>query len=80
MVVLTFTLNSDESESESIIDYTTLQFNLPADIYFCGILHIGECEEVNPDVFKVMTKIFIFDMLLIRILILYKISIEYYII
>lgn len=54
MVVLTFTLNSDESESESIIDYTTLQFNLPADIYFCGILHIGECEEVNPDVFKVI--------------------------
>ncbi|GAB1861316.1 Probable Ufm1-specific protease 2 [Camponotus japonicus] len=52
LVVLTFTLNSDESESESIIDYTTLQFNLPADIYFCGILHIGECEEVNPDVFK----------------------------
>ncbi|EFN67439.1 Probable Ufm1-specific protease 2 [Camponotus floridanus] len=52
LVVLTFTLNSDESESENIIDYTTLQLNLPADIYFCGILHIGECEEVNPDIFK----------------------------
>lgn len=52
LIVLTFILNSHESETENIIDYTTLQLNLPADIYCCGTLHVGECKEVNPDVFK----------------------------
>lgn len=52
LTVLTFSLKSHDNENENVIDYTTLQFNLPADIYFCGILHIGECKEVNPDVFK----------------------------
>ncbi|EZA55337.1 hypothetical protein DMN91_004969 [Ooceraea biroi] len=58
LVVLTFSINScetDESEDDkekSITDYTTLQLNLPADIYLCGILHIGECKDVNLDVFK----------------------------
>lgn len=54
LIVLTFILNSHESETENIIDYTTLQLNLPADIYCCGTLHVGECKEVNPDVFKVI--------------------------
>ena len=53
LVVLTFSINLYDNEDENIIDYTTLQFNLPADIYFCGIVHLGECKEVNPDVFKV---------------------------
>lgn len=58
LVVLTFSINSCESDDEnedkkSMIDYTTLQLNLPADIYFCGILRVGECEEIDPDVFKV---------------------------
>ena len=52
LVVLTFSINSHDNENESVIDYTALQFNLPADIYFCGILHIGEFKEINPDVFK----------------------------
>lgn len=52
LVVLTFSVNSHDTENESEIDYTTLQFNLPADIYFCGILHVGEYKEINPDVFK----------------------------
>lgn len=57
LVVLTFSINSCESDNEnedkkSMIDYTTLQLNLPADIYFCGILRVGECEEIDPDVFK----------------------------
>lgn len=54
LVVLTFSINSHDNENESVIDYTALQFNLPADIYFCGILHIGEFKEINPDVFKVI--------------------------
>ncbi|KMR05119.1 putative ufm1-specific protease 2 [Lasius niger] len=53
LVVLTFSINSHDNENESVIDYTALQFNLPADIYFCGILHIGEFKEINPDVFKI---------------------------
>jgi len=58
LMILTFSINSydDENKKEkkkNIIDYTKLQLNLPADIYFCGILHIGECGEINPDVFKV---------------------------
>lgn len=51
LVVLTFSLCNDEDKN--ITDHTALQLNLPADIYFCGILHIGECEEINLDVFKV---------------------------
>jgi len=57
LVVLTFSVNSYNSEDKNITDYTTLQLNLPADIYFCGILHIGECKEINPDIFKVITNI-----------------------
>jgi hypothetical protein len=57
LMVLTFSIKSyndeNEDEKKSMIDYMTLQLNLPADIYFCGILHIGECGEINPDVFKV---------------------------
>lgn len=53
LVVLTFSISLCNNEDENIIDHTTLQLNLPADIYFCGILHIGECEEINLDVFKV---------------------------
>lgn len=53
LIVLTFSINSSNSEDKNVIDYTALQLNLPADIYFCGILHIGECEETNLDVFKV---------------------------
>ncbi|XP_011702263.1 PREDICTED: ufm1-specific protease 2 [Wasmannia auropunctata] len=52
LVVLTFSINSGNGEDKNITDHTALQLNLPADIYFCGILHIGECEEINPDVFK----------------------------
>ncbi|XP_012232695.2 ufm1-specific protease 2 [Linepithema humile] len=52
LIVLTFSINTCD-ENESTIDCTELQLNLPADIYFCGILQIGECkEEINPDVFK----------------------------
>jgi len=44
-------------KNKNIRDYTALQLNLPVDIYFCGTLHIDEYEEINPDVFKVMTDI-----------------------
>lgn len=57
LIVLTFSINSGNSEDKNLTDYTTLQLNLPADIYFCGVLHIGECEEMNLDVFKVITDI-----------------------
>lgn len=60
LVVLTFSLNSCDNKDESIIDCTLLQLNLPADIYLCGILHIGECGEINPDVFKVILRMFHF--------------------
>lgn len=60
LIILTFSINTCD-ENESTIDYTSLQLNLPADIYFCGILQIGECkEEINPDVFKVIIKLFIY--------------------
>ncbi|KYN09872.1 PREDICTED: ufm1-specific protease 2 [Trachymyrmex cornetzi] len=52
LIVLTFSISSCNSEDNNLTDYTALQLNLPADIYFCGILHIGECEEINTDVFK----------------------------
>lgn len=53
LVVLTFSINVCNNEkNKSLTDYTALQLNLPADIYFCGILHLGECEEINPDIFK----------------------------
>ncbi|KAL6257137.1 hypothetical protein P5V15_012069 [Pogonomyrmex californicus] len=52
LMVLSFSLNSSDREDKNMIDYTILQLNLPTDIYFCGVLHIGECEEINPDVFK----------------------------
>jgi len=42
--------------SEKKRDYTALQLNLP-DIYFCGILYIDEYEEINSDVFKIITDI-----------------------
>lgn len=54
LVVLTFSISSCNGEDENVTDYSTLQLNLPSDIYLCGILHIGECEEINPDVFKVL--------------------------
>jgi len=57
LVVLTFSVNSYNSEDKNMTDNTTLQLNLPADIYFCGILHIDECKEINPDVFKVIINI-----------------------
>ncbi|XP_032685987.1 ufm1-specific protease 2 isoform X2 [Odontomachus brunneus] len=52
LVVLTFSINDCDSEDKNLIDYMALQLNLPADIYCCGILQIGECENINPDVFK----------------------------
>ncbi|KAG5313969.1 UFSP2 protease, partial [Acromyrmex insinuator] len=52
LLVLTFSISSCNSEDNNLTDYTALQLNLPADIYFCGVLHIGECEEINTDVFK----------------------------
>ncbi|XP_025152563.1 ufm1-specific protease 2 isoform X2 [Harpegnathos saltator] len=52
LVVLTFSINEYDSEDKNLIDYMALQLNLPADIYCCGILQIGECKEINPDVFK----------------------------
>lgn len=69
LMVLTFSVSAYD-ENESTIDYTALQLNLPADIYFCGILQFGECkEEINPDVFKVIIKMsLIFDFLLLIII------------
>jgi len=68
LMVLTFSINSyndeNEDEKKNMIDYTKLQLNLPGDVYFCGILHIGECGEINPDVFKVTdTKTHLFHIL-----------------
>ena len=55
LIVLTFSISSCNSEDNNLTDYTALQLNLPADIYFCGVLHIGECEKINTDIFKVIT-------------------------
>lgn len=53
-MVLTFNINECDSENKNLIDCMALQLNLPADIYCCGILQIGEYEEIDPDVFKVI--------------------------
>ncbi|KYM97653.1 PREDICTED: ufm1-specific protease 2 [Cyphomyrmex costatus] len=56
LIVLTFSLNMDNCDDNDLLNYTVLQLNLPADIYFCGILQISielvEHNEINLDVFK----------------------------
>ncbi|XP_077255806.1 UFM1 specific peptidase 2 isoform X2 [Temnothorax americanus] len=52
LVVLTFGTSSRNDEDKNIPDSMTTQLNLPADIYFCGILRTGEREEVDTAVFK----------------------------
>lgn len=58
LIVLTFSI-SKSYEDKSLIDQTALQLSLPADIYFCGILYIGECKEIDPDIFKVIVQIYL---------------------
>ncbi|CAK9825159.1 Probable Ufm1-specific protease 2 [Anthophora retusa] len=51
LTVLTFSVNvSDDIECN--INHTTLQLYMPAEVYLCGILHIGQCEEKLPDAFQ----------------------------
>ncbi|XP_076665373.1 UFM1 specific peptidase 2 [Andrena cerasifolii] len=51
LTVLTFSVNLGNDE-EANINHTTLQLHMPAEIYLCGILHVGECEEKLPDTFQ----------------------------
>ncbi|KOC59028.1 putative Ufm1-specific protease 2, partial [Habropoda laboriosa] len=51
LTVLTFSVNvSDDMEYN--INHTTLQLHMPAEVYLCGILHIGQCEGKLPDAFQ----------------------------
>ncbi|XP_053976006.1 probable Ufm1-specific protease 2 isoform X2 [Hylaeus volcanicus] len=51
LTVLTFSVNvSDDIEAN--LNHTTLQLHMPAEVYLCGILHVGECEEKLPDTFQ----------------------------
>ncbi|XP_071561183.1 ufm1-specific protease 2-like isoform X2 [Temnothorax nylanderi] len=51
LIVLTFSISLCNDEDKNIPD-STMQLNLPADIYLCGVLHTGEYEEIDTDVFK----------------------------
>lgn len=57
LTVLTFSVNLGNDE-EASINHTTLQLHMPAEIYLCGILHVGECEEKLPDTFQVRLRAF----------------------
>nr|XP_033330959.1 ufm1-specific protease 2 [Megalopta genalis] len=51
LTVLTFSINI-ENDTEANINHTILQLHMPAEIYLCGVVHIGECEEKLPDTFQ----------------------------
>ncbi|XP_076231089.1 UFM1 specific peptidase 2 isoform X2 [Calliopsis andreniformis] len=51
LTILTFSVNTCD-DVETDINHTTLQFHMPAEVYLCGILHIGECEEKLLDTFQ----------------------------
>lgn len=52
LTVLTFSINV-LNNTEVNINHTTLQLHMPAEVYLCGILHVGQCEEKMPDSFQV---------------------------
>lgn len=51
LTVLTFSINISD-DAETTINHTTLQLNMPAEVYLCGILHVGECNENIPETFQ----------------------------
>nr|XP_012137095.1 PREDICTED: ufm1-specific protease 2 isoform X1 [Megachile rotundata] len=51
LTVLTFSINVVD-DTEVNINHTTLQLHMPAEVYLCGILHVGQCEEKLPDSFQ----------------------------
>ncbi|XP_043261150.1 ufm1-specific protease 2 isoform X1 [Colletes gigas] len=51
LTVLTFSINILD-DIEATVNHTTLQLHMPAEVYLCGILHVGECEEKLPDTFQ----------------------------
>ena len=51
LTVLTFSINV-LNNTEVNINHTTLQLHMPAEVYLCGILHVGQCEEKMPDSFQ----------------------------
>ncbi|CAL7945048.1 unnamed protein product [Xylocopa violacea] len=51
LTVLTFSINISDN-IEANINHTTLQLHMPAEVYLCGVLHIGHCEEKLPDAFQ----------------------------
>ncbi|XP_078042731.1 UFM1 specific peptidase 2 [Augochlora pura] len=51
LTVLTFSINI-ENDTDANINHTILQLHMPAEIYLCGVLHVGECEKKLPDTFQ----------------------------
>lgn len=51
LTVLTFSVNVPDNV-EANINHTTLQLHMPAEVYLCGILHVGQCERKLPDAFQ----------------------------
>lgn len=52
LTVLTFSVNI-MNNIEININHTMLQLHMSAEVYLCGILHVGECEEKFIDAFQV---------------------------
>ncbi|XP_043793595.1 probable Ufm1-specific protease 2 isoform X3 [Apis laboriosa] len=51
LTVLTFSVNI-MNNIEVNINHTMLQLHMSAEVYLCGILHVGECEEKFIDAFQ----------------------------
>lgn len=51
LTVLTFSVNV-MNNVEVNINHTILQLHMSAEVYLCGILHVGECEEKFIDAFQ----------------------------
>ena len=52
LTVLTFSINLTDNV-EANINHTMLQLHMSAEVYLCGILHVGQCEEKLPEMFQV---------------------------
>ncbi|KAG7204683.1 hypothetical protein KM043_005097 [Ampulex compressa] len=50
LTVLTFSINAFD-DTESSVNHTMMQLNMPAEVYLCGVLHVNKCEEQIPDTF-----------------------------
>ncbi|KAF3428350.1 hypothetical protein E2986_03151 [Frieseomelitta varia] len=51
LTVLTFSINLTDNV-EANINHTMLQLHMSAEVYLCGILHVGQCEEKLPEMFQ----------------------------